>query len=334
MTQNNKDGTPELHASDINSSSSSIDAVAENFTNMAVLDDNSTATLSICANCGKEEDGDNNSLKFCGACKLVKYCSAACQKAHRPMHKKECNQRAAEIYDEKLFQDHPPREDCPICMLPLPLNDMKSVFKLCCGKLICKGCIHEMKKGGKEICAFCRSPSPTSDEDRVKRVTKLIGNGNAKAFNTLAGYYAHGREGLSQNWAKAIELWLRAGELGCASSYHNLGLVYYNGEGDVEVDKKKAKHYYELAAMKGCVSARYGAGVIEGQAGYILRAKKHFIIAAKAGHEGSLDMVKKGFMNGPGLLITKDEYANTLRSYQKSINEMKSDMRDQAAKTN
>ena len=132
--------------------------------NIAALnDDNDTAALSVCAACGKEEDKDN-SLKFCGACKLVKYCSAACHKDHRPkhkreMHKKECKKRATEIFDEKIFQEHPPREDCPICMLLLPLDDTKSIFKLCCGKLICKGCIHAMRKsgGGKDICAFCRT---------------------------------------------------------------------------------------------------------------------------------------------------------------------------------
>jgi len=62
--ENNKDGAPELHASS-NDMNNSIDAVAEDFTNMGVVVDNSTATLSLCANCGKEED---NCLKFCGAC--------------------------------------------------------------------------------------------------------------------------------------------------------------------------------------------------------------------------------------------------------------------------
>ena len=53
---------------------------------------------------------------------------------------------------------------------------------------------------------------------------------------------------------KANELLLKAGELGCAEAYRNLGMSYNNGLG-VEVDKKKAKHYYELAAMNyewGC----------------------------------------------------------------------------------
>jgi hypothetical protein len=52
---------------------------------------------------------------------------------------------------------------------------------------------------------------------------------------------------------------------------------------------------------------------------------KHFILAAKAGDKKSLYYVKVGFMNG---MITKDEYANTLRAYQERHDEMKSDQRD------
>ena len=49
---------------------------------------------------------------------------------------------------------------------------------------------------------------------------------------------------------KGYELYLRAGELGCHEAYCNLGISYDDGLG-VEMDKKKAKHYYELAAMNG-----------------------------------------------------------------------------------
>ena len=125
---------------------------------------------------------------------------------------------------------------------------------------------------------------------------------------------------------KANELYLRAGELGCAEGYFNLGNSYRNGRG-VGMDKKKANHYYELAAMNGEVYARHNLGCVEGQAGNYHRAFKHFALAARAGDKDSLDKVKKGFMTG---FITKDEYANTLREYQQRHDEMKSDDRDKA----
>jgi len=73
----------------------------------------------LCANCGKQEDGDTN-LKKCSACLSVKY-SRECQAAHRPQHKKECKKRAAEIYDEKLFREVE-REECPIVFCPYQLK--------------------------------------------------------------------------------------------------------------------------------------------------------------------------------------------------------------------
>ena len=150
--------------------------------------------------------------------------------------------------------------------------------------------------------------------------------GNASGIYQLGGYYAQGIKGVPQSWEKSSELWLKSGELGFAQAYHNLGVNYYAGLG-VSIDKKKAKHFFELAAMNGHVQARHNLGSSEGQAGNHVRAYKHLIIAARAGNEISVDCVKFGFMNG---VVTKDEYANTLRAYQKSRGDMKSDARDKA----
>ena len=78
-----------------------------------------------------------------------------------------------------LFKE-PPREDCPICFLPLPLDTGQTEFKSCCGKIICDGCIHAMamedlKKGKKELeeidlCPFCRASPFISDEEAVERL--------------------------------------------------------------------------------------------------------------------------------------------------------------------
>ena len=282
---------------------------------------------NTCANCGKGEECSGN-LKACTACKLVKYCNRNCQIAHRPHHKKTCKKRAAELHDEALFEEHVP-EECPICMLPLPLyeNHTGTSFHSCCGKEICNGCIYVMREtGAKDLCAFCRTPYSNSDEEEVERTKKLMEKGNAYAFCQLGGLYENGMYGLPRDMAKANELYLKAGELGCAMGYYNLADSYYNGNG-VEVDKKKAKHYYEVAAMNGEIQARNNIGALEGNAGNHQRAMKHLLIAAKAGDDDSLDNVKQGYMQGH---ITKEEYANTLREYQKSQDEMTSEARDKA----
>ena len=128
-------------------------------------------TVSYCADCGKEEVEGITSLKACKSCKLVKYCNVNCQKNHWPTHKKACKKRSAELRDEALFKDPPPKEDCPICFLPMPLmliscislppatilsvpiydlseaneklaNVCSEIYFTCCGKNICGGCIH------------------------------------------------------------------------------------------------------------------------------------------------------------------------------------------------
>ena len=288
------------------------------------------STANKCANCGKGEENSGD-LKACTACKMVNYCNRECQIAHRPQHKKACKKRAAELYDEKLFREHPRDEltsdECPICMLSLPLDEAQIVFESCCGKKICDGCINTMfETGGKDICPFCRTPPVESGEENVKRLKKLMEKGNAIAFCQLAGLYANGLIGVRQDNAKAIELYLKAGELGCAKAYYNLGNSYREGRG-VDINTKKAKHYYELAAMNGDITARHNLGGLEYNAGNHQRAYKHFVISGMAGDKLSLDTIKEGYMAGR---VTKEDYANTLRGYQQSQDEMKSKARDKA----
>ena len=184
-------------------------------------------TTNTCANCGKGEESSDD-LKACTACKLVKYCNRECQIAHRPQHKKACKKRAAELYDTALFKEHAPNE-CPICMLPPPVyeNHTGVTFRSCCGKSICEGCEYAMdESGAKGLCPFCKTPPASSVEEEVKRVMKLMEKGNAYAFYMLAGLYGQGAMGMPQDWAKANELLFKAGQLGCAVAYFNLGNSY------------------------------------------------------------------------------------------------------------
>ena len=281
---------------------------------------------NICANCGKGEENCSK-LQKCGACLSVKYCSRECQATHRPQHKQDCKKRAAELCDEKLFKEVEP-EDCPLCMLPIPYESGTATFKSCCGKIICNGCIHAMvmSEGEGQSCAFCRTPPVMSTDDEIERAKKLMYKDNGEAFNFLAGLHDQGI-GFLQDSKKACEMWLKAGELGSAKGYYNLAYSYGQGRG-VEMDQKKAKHYFELAAMCGDVSARFNLGCMEYEVGSYKRAYKHFLLAAKAGDKDSLGNLKTGYKLG---FVTKDEYATTLRVYHERQKEMKSEMREKAA---
>ena len=297
----------------------------------------------VCANCGKE--GSN--LNTRNRCNLVKYCNAACKKKHRSKHKKKCDRRVAELRDKELFKEHPLNEECPICLIPMPNDESHQTYRACCGKTICNGCVHEMVKMDmlsigvdelmqnykqnvekiQSLCPFCRSPLPEVHEEYNKLLEKLAENGNAEACYNLGSAYSKGKgKGVAQDWVKANAWFLKGGELGCAIAYNNLGASYHQGLG-VEKDEKKAKYYFELGALGGNLYARKNLACSELLKKNYHRAFKHFIIAAKAGDEQSLDNVKKGFQVK---LVTKDEYANTLRAYQNRQDQMKSKERDEA----
>ena len=293
--------------------------------------------VSVCANCGKEGSDVTN---CCNKCKMVKYCNAACKKKHRHNHKKHCEEylrlaakRAAKLHDEALFKQPPPQyEDCPICFLRMPTLDTGSTYMTCCGKIICSGCFYANAKIDikKQLCAFCRIPAPGSDEEMIENEKKRMDLGDPMAIFSLGVYYNQGIHGFPQNYRKALELWHRAGELGIAESYTNIGVCYNNGDG-VEMDKKKATHYYELAAMRGHEVARNKLGLHELEAGNIDRALQHWMIAVRSGYKKSLKRIQECFTEGNA---TKEDYATALRAYQAYLGEIKSDQRDDAASSN
>ena len=126
---------------------------------------------------------------------------------------------------------------------------------------------------------------------------------------------------------KALELWHRAGELGYATAYNDIGAANDNGEG-VERNEKKAVHYWELAAIRGNVCARYNLGTFETGKGNYDRALKHYMIAVGSGHNDSVKTIQQMFKHG---YATKDDYAEALKAYQAYLSEIKSDDRDKAA---
>ena len=298
-------------------------------------DDN---TVSVCANCGEGDDVNNIYNK----CKVVKYCNATCKKKHKKKHKKQCEEQvrlaaehAAKLHDIELFKQPPPLEDCPICFLQLPCLGSGSKYYACCGKLICSGCSYApvYDNQGNEVdsekCPFCRIPTPHTDEENIKRYKVRMEAGDAEAIYNMGCYFYNGRYGFQQDYTKALELWHRAGELGYAASYCNTGYFYHTGTG-VELDKRKAIHYYELAAIGGDGSARYNLGNMEENAGNLDRAVKHYLIAVGCGHVKSLNMIQKLCKNGN---VTKDDYTKALRARQAYLGEIKSPHRDKAADT-
>ena len=204
---------------------------------------------------------------------------------------------------------------------------------LCCGKEICSGChyapVYDDQGNivAKRKCPFCRVPTAKSNEEIIKRTMKRVEMNDPIAIFNLGVYYSDGEYGYPQDHIKALELWQKAAGLGNAEAYASIGYAYHHGDG-VEVDNKKAKYYYELAAMKGDASARYNLGNAEKKAGNIDRAIKHYLIASRSGYSDSLKQIQRIYSNGQA---TKEDYTKALQLFQTYLAEIKSPQRDEAA---
>ena len=221
------------------------------------------------------------------------------QKADELTSKTKINYAELLVDDEALFsEDIPPKEECPICLLPFLCAVSTTKYQECCGKLICTGCYmigieklkqekitklknkialgEKVQEKDKEItlCPFCRKREPTSNAESIKWMKKRMGKNDPVAFHRLASFYRNGAMGLQKDGYKAMELLHKAAELGSIGAHQNLGYAYDLGE-YCEKDLAKSIYHYQIAAMGGVTIARYNLGSNEVAASHIQRGMKH-----------------------------------------------------------
>jgi TPR repeat protein len=242
--------------------------------------------------------------------------------------------RLAEIRDDRLFTqpDESYLGECPICCLPNPLDEQKSGVCPSCCKRICKGCSYtnqkrEVEQGhrGQPKCLFCREPLPSSMKVSKKKMMKRVEANDTQAMVDVGTIMFH-----NGDYRKAFEYWTKAAELGDVLAHFELAMLYRKGEG-VERDFAKEVYHLEEAAIGGHHIARNNLGNYERMSGNMERAVKHCTIAAKLGYDhpmfSTLDVVKQGFLAG---IVSKEEYAATLRGHQAAVDATKSQQRDEA----
>ncbi len=283
-----------------------------------------------CANCGIA-GVDNVKLEECNDCDLVKYCGEKCREEHREEHAGECKIRAKELHDRKLFTqpDGTHLGECPLCFLPMPIDEREYMFWSCCSSCICLGCLmanftsnkFEFEKAGS--CPFCRTPASKSKGEPRKRMMKRI-KANDSAAMTRMAVECH-KEG---DYERELEYLTKAAELEDADAHYELGNMYDKGEG-VEKDEEKAVYHFEKAAIGGHPHARNNLACVEEDNYNTERAVKHFIIAASLGYDGSMKALWGHYSLGN---ITKEDLDATLRAHQAAIDAMKSPQRKIAVK--
>ena len=284
-----------------------------------------------CANCGKtRNEAEGVNIKKCSSCFLVKYCGRECQRMHWSQHKPACKKRAAELHDETLFGEGLTyfEEDCPICMVQLPLDPIDYVVKPCCSKKICDGCmLSSEKRGMDEVCPFCKQATPETDAQIIAAAEARVAAKDYETMGVVGETLLRGRYGLVQDVPRALKLLNEAAKHGVVKSHNSLGAIYCQGMGGVARDHKKAMLHFELAARKGHPKARHNLGLLEENAGKYDRALKHYMIAANMGNDLSLQSIKRMFENGQAV---KADYGAALKGYQKAVEELSSPDRKEA----
>ena len=238
-----------------------------------------------------------------------------------------------ETADIDLFAPMPEREECPICLIPLP-SDYEVVYQSCCGKQICLGCYYkhmvtDIKKGVQrkdDKCAFCRQPTPT----RLSRksLKKLMKKNDPQAFIQMAIYYKEGDDGMMQSDTKSLEMLIRAAEFGHGEAYLRIG-EYYDDGLVVEQDISKMVAFYEVSAKKGYVQAHRYLALFHAKNWNNKKSFEHMKMAASAGDKDAVDLLVKSYKieNSP---LSKEELTQTLRAFQAANDNMKSEDRENA----
>ena len=94
------------------------------------------ADAVVCGHCGISESAEARTFSRCARCKLVPYCSEACQKVAWRSHKAVCQSQEEQAFldpREELLREHA-RTDfkCPIWFVPTPLAHALHLVVLCC----------------------------------------------------------------------------------------------------------------------------------------------------------------------------------------------------------
>jgi len=191
-----------------------------------------------------------------------------------------------------------------------------------CGGCACANQIKDEESMRDPRCPFCREPYITSSAEADRNLLKRIEAGDRVAFCQKG---CQGKE--EHNYSVAVEYLTKAANMDDVEAHNQLSQLYYNGEG-VERDMKKAVHHLEEAAIGGNPLARFNLGVVSTRDRKFNRAVKHFIIAARQGHDGALEQLKELYKKGT---VTKAELAAALRAHQAAVDSTKSSQREAAA---
>lgn len=233
-----------------------------------------------------------------------------------------------------LWKAHPPTEECPICLIPLPLEQKDLSYYACCGKLLCRSCVREhiraqyiLKKSTRKrsTCPFCRQKIPYKDSRNIMLYEERARRGDATAMVSLSIFYWEGSLGLNRDEAKALHLLECAAEKGSARALLTLGDMYYSGGVETPKNTRKGEKYYEMAATKGSVGAHVFLGRLADKRGHRNLVVRHLRLAAEAGSVEAVEFLKVYLDKN---VLAEDVFDDIVKTHKKAYGKMMSVERD------
>lgn len=226
-----------------------------------------------------------------------------------------CKAGTDQIRNEMLFKqpDAAHLGACPICFLPLPLDQQQA------GKIICLGCdyanaLRMVKSKQKCVCCFCRQPGPaTQKEEELAKSTRV------KASDPLALQLLGAKHRSEGDYKSAFKYWSMAADLGNNAEAHYQLSLMFAGHG-VEQNETMFLHHSIAATIGGHHVARYNLGCYEKENHRMTRAVSNFLIGANLGCDDALSMLKELYSQG---FVKKDDSV-ALRSHQAAVTARKS----------
>jgi hypothetical protein len=238
-----------------------------------------------CNNCESAEDPDHK-LQACARCKLVAYCSKACQVTHwKNGHKQACV--ALEDRKPQLSPQNGLNEAhvhmCVIC-----LESVKQPSEVCtlqCSHVFHGRCVSNLRsQAASQVCPLCRTDLPPGPEQALAESMKLLLSvmyktspnesedmGEVIRLATCAAEEGHieaqmflgqcfkGFGGMEKDEVKAFHWFMKAAEQGDLKAQCNVGCAYDKGDG-VKQNKVKAFQWWLKAAEQGYVEAQFNVG--------------------------------------------------------------------------
>jgi len=284
-----------------------------------------SANARFCDNCHSSEL-IMGSLNPCEHCRLVFYCSKACQTAHwRAYHKRLCVKlkdrrvRQQESAEEPQSDDEDEKVKCSICLGTMQQTSTTTCCTLPCGHKFHHHCMSELRSQGSgelsQVCPLCRTELPPSPEQAYEEAQRIFND--LKTTRDLSLF-----SDLSEKDLVCVheiqKLWTFAAEEGHLKAQLSLGDMFKSGNG-VKQDYEKALKWYLKASQANDATSQFNVAEMychgEGVNQNYSKALEWYLKAADQDHVEAQTDIADFYYNGNGV---KQDYSKALKWHLKA----------------